>query len=510
MTSSLDSGIAKRDAREGARQRSPLAMDPDEFRRAAELTARLAADHVEHTPDRPVYRPVPEDIARRLLHLDLPDDGVTSDDVLQFFAENVMPYDMGNQHPTFAAWVNPAAAPIGTLLDFLASVMNPSAAYGNQSANYVEQCVLRWLRDLVGFPDGAEAILVDGGSLANLHGLSAALQRACVEDGWDLNRAGLHGSPRRPVLYASREAHNCIRKSTRLLGLGEPSLVEVDADRRLRVDALADSVHADRAHGHRPFCVVASAGTVNTGVVDPLEALADFCNEEGLWLHVDGAYGAFGLLDASVAHLYRGIDRVDSLALDPHKWLAVPNTCSCIMVRDGDALREAFDFSASYLTLESPNGFGIGKRYDVLGIYQTRRFLAAKLLGVMLQLGRNGLRAHVERHVGLARRMAAIVTEEPDLELVATGDLTVVCFRFAPPNARGGEALLDVLNRTIRDRIQVRGRVFVAGTELEGRFVLRSCALHYDLDERDVQTIVAEIRDVGKEVYHELVRAQDP
>jgi len=484
--------------------RSPLAMDPDEFRRAAEHAARIAADHVESLPDRPVYQPVPADVAQHLLRLDLPDDGMSSDEVLRLFAEEVMPYDMGNQHPTFAAWVNPAAAPIGMLLDFLASVMNPSAAYGNQSANYVEQCVLRWLRELVGFPDTTEAILVDGGSLANLHGLTAALHRACRDDGWDLSEVGLHGSPRRPVLYASSEAHNCIRKSTRLLGLGEPRTVAVDSERRLRVDDLAAAVRADRSAGHRPFCVVASAGTVNTGVVDPLDELADYCSAEGLWLHVDGAYGAFGLLDPRVAPLYRGIERVDSLALDPHKWLAVPNTCSGILVRDGEALRAAFDFSASYLTLESPNSFGVGKRFDVLGVYQTRRFLAAKLLGVMLQLGRNGLRAHVERHISLARRMAELVEEEPDLELVATGDLTIVCLRSAPPQLRGQPGRLDDLNRTIRDRIQTEGRVFVAGTELDGRFVLRSCALHYNLTEHDVEAIVGGIRDVGRLALAEL------
>jgi glutamate/tyrosine decarboxylase-like PLP-dependent enzyme len=479
-------------------------MGPDEFRNAAALAAQIASDHVEGLAGRPVYRPVPTDVARRLLELELPERGMSGDEVLRFFAEDVMPYDMGNQHPTFAAWVNPAAAPIGMLLDFLASVMNPSAAYGNQSANYVEQCVLRWLRDLVGFPDTTEAILVDGGSLANFHGLAAALQWACAEDGWDLHHDGLHGAPRRPMVYASREAHNCIRKSTRLLALGEPRQIAVDADRRMRVDALAEAVAADRAAGHRPFCVVASAGTVNTGVVDQLAEIASYCEAEGLWLHVDGAFGAFGLLDPTVAPAYVGIERVDSLALDPHKWLAVPNTCSCILVRDGDALRGAFDFSASYLTLESPNAFGIGKRYDVLGIYQTRRFLAAKLLGVMLQLGRDGLRAHVERHIRLARRLAELVDADPELELVATGDLTVVCFRFAPPALAGDAARVDDLNRLIRDRIQVEGRVFVAGTELDGRFVLRSCALHYDLQERDVHEIVAGVRDVGVRTLAEL------
>ena len=283
-----------------------------------------------------------------------------------------MPFDMGNQQPTFAAWVNPAAAPIGMLLDFLTSVMNPTAAHGNHAATYVEQCVLRWMRELMGFPDTTEGILVDGGSLANLHGLAAALQATCTKDGWDLREHGLYGIPARPLLYTSVETHNCVRKSTRLLGLGDPRFIAADADRRLDLHALAAAVGADRAAGHRPFCVVASAGTVNTGVIDPLHELAEFCADEDLWLHVDGAYGAFGMLDPTVAAAYRGIERADSLALDPHKWLAAPNTCSCILVRDGEALRATFGFNTPYLALETEGGFGAAKRFDVLGIYQTR------------------------------------------------------------------------------------------------------------------------------------------
>jgi glutamate/tyrosine decarboxylase-like PLP-dependent enzyme len=249
--------------------------------------------------------------------------------------------------------------------------------------------------------------------------------------------------------------------------------------------------------------VVASAGTVNTGVIDPLDELAEFCAQEDLWLHVDGAYGAFGVLDPTVAAAYRGIERADSLALDPHKWLAVPNTCSCVLVRDGEALRAAFGFDTPYLALETEGGFGAAKRFDVLGIYQTRRFLAAKIFGVLLQLGRDGLRDHVARHIALARTMATMVAADADLELVATGDLTIVCFRFAPPELRGNDEHLNLLNREIVERVQTGGRVFVSATELDGRFVVRSCALHYALDETHISAIVDEVRTVGRQTLRE-------
>lgn len=482
---------------------SPLAMTHEEFRRMSAMAAEIAAAHVASRADRPVYEPMPDGARDRLLQLELPPRGMGAEEVLRLFADDVMPFDMGNQCPTFAAWVNPAAAPIGMLLDFLASVTNPTAAKGHHAATYVEQCVLGWLGELMGFPETAEGLLVDGGSLANLHGLAAAVQRACSDDGWDLRRDGLHGAPRRMLVYASSEAHSCVRKSTRLLGLGEPRTVGVDHRLRLDLSELRAAVRADRAAGHRPFCVVASAGTVNTGVVDPIEALADYCADQGLWLHVDGAYGAFGRLDPRVAGLYRGLTRVDSLALDPHKWLAVPNTCSCILVRDGSALRDAFGFDASYLRFDSDAGFGAGKRFDNLGVYQTRRFLAAKLLGVMLTLGREGLRDHVVRHISLARRMAAMVDAEPELERVGESDLTIVCFRYAPASLRHDEARLDRINRRLVERLQVGGRVFLSGTDVGGRFVLRSCALHFELAEADVRLMVDQARELGRRVAAE-------
>jgi glutamate/tyrosine decarboxylase-like PLP-dependent enzyme len=378
--------------------------------------------------------------------------------------------------------------------------MNPTAANGNHAATYVEQCVLRWLRDLVGFPATTEGILVDGGSLANFHCLAAALYRACVDDGWDLRNEGLHGMPKRFVVYTSPEVHSCVHKSTRLLGLGAPHQVEMDSRLHMDVRSVAKAVRADRAAGLRPFCVVASAGTVNTGVVDPLGQLARLCAEEGLWLHVDGAYGGFGLLDPSVAPLYAGLERAHSLAMDPHKWLSVPNTCSAVLVSDGAALRGAFGFDASYLRFEADDGFGAGKRFDGLGIYQTRRFLAAKLLGVLLQLGRSGLREHIARHITLRRKLEALVDAEPALERMSDGDLTIVCFRYAPKRLRDDDTRLDEVNKEIVERLQRGGRVFLSGTVVGGRHVLRSCALHYELDEDDLRTIVDEVLSVGAEL----------
>ncbi len=265
----------------------------------------------------------------------------------------------------------------------------------------------------------------------------------------------------------------------------------------MRLDALYTAVEKDRAEGLLPFCVAASAGTVNTGAVDPLDDLADFCREQKLWLHVDGAYGAFGILDPQVSPLFAGLERADSVALDPHKWLATPIECSCAIVREGELLRETFSLVPPYLRTEPGKGFGGPPWFSEYGFQQTRRFNALKLLWVIQQAGRAGLVTHVARHTTLAQYLASRIDAAPDLERVAPVELSIVCFRYVPEQLRGEEERLDRLNKRIMEEIQVGGNAFVNGTLLCGRFVLRSCALHYALTSEDVEAIVEEVSRVG-------------
>ncbi len=481
---------------------SPLAMTPDEFLRCGLQTAELAAAYYADRPAKAVYTMPADDLLQRLRTAPLPEHGIPAEEILNYFAQEIMPFDMGNQQPTFSPWVNPAAAPISAFVDHLASVMNPTSAKGLHAATEVERLVVRWLQDLIGFPCvGSGGLFVNGGSLANFHCLSAALYWASKKYGWDLQENGVQGAHPRFVLYGSREVHSCVEKSVRLLGLGLQSYrrIDVDASHRIDLQALQTAIERDLAAGLWPFAVVGSGGTVNTGAVDPLSALADLCSAKDLWLHVDGAYGWPGFLDPAVAPLYGdGLARAHSIALDGHKWLAATNTCSCVLVRDKAMLAGAFGFEASYLQLREDEGFGMGERFDMLGLYQTRHFLAAKLFGVLLQLGRVGLREHVMRHMYLARYMQARVREAADMELLADTDLTVVCFRYSPATLRGDDAALDQLNKEIVRRLMLGGeKAFVSGTNLDGRYALRSCALHYNLNESDVETILEVVQRVG-------------
>ena len=477
---------------------SPLAMDSGVFYHLGMLAVEMAAEYLDELPAKPVFQPMTPAERERLLDQPLPEYGISPEAIFDFFEQHILPHAMGNQHPRFAAWVSPAAAPIGMLAEFLAAVMNPNATGGDHAAIYLEHCTVRWLMELIGFPvEGSAGLLVGGGSVASLYCLAVARQWALDIHGWNVRTEGLQGDHRPLTLYISEEGHSCLRKASQLLGLGEPRRVAVDGQFKLDMSALRAAVKADRKAGLHPFCVVANAGTVNTGAVDPLDALADFCTEEGLWLHIDGAYGAFGILDPNVSYLFSGLARADSVALDPHKWLATPIECSCAIVREGPLMHETFSLVPPYLQTEPDRGFGGLPWFSEYGFQQTRRFNALKLAWVIQQAGRAGLVAHVSRHNALAQYMAQLVDDATDMERMAPVELSIVCFRYVPESLRDDDEQLSELNHQIMEEVQMDGEAFLNGTVLHGRFVLRCCALHYALTEQDMVAILEEVRRVG-------------
>jgi glutamate/tyrosine decarboxylase-like PLP-dependent enzyme len=335
--------------------------------------------------------------------------------------------------------------------------------------------------------------------MANLTALAVARHWAAKADGWNIRTEGLQGARARYTLYATKEAHSCVRKSVEVMGLGTDNLREVPVDgaRRLSAEGLAKAVATDRAAGLRPFCVVASAGTVNTGAVDPLNEIADVCEAEGLWLHVDGAYGWIGGVDPAKAPLYEGLARAHSLALDPHKWLAVPIECGCTLVRDRELQRETFSYIAPYLRIDGKAPDDVPYWPAEYGIQLTRGFRALKVWATLSQLGRRGVRDLVVRHNALARRLAGAVEAAADLELTAPVTLSIVCFRYRAPGWQGSEQDLDALNQRINDAINDDGRFYFTPTSLDGRYSLRACIIHYDTGPEEVDGLVAAVREAG-------------
>ena len=479
---------------------APPALDPEHFRRLAHAAVDLAADYLAGIGAAPVFQPMRPAERATLMQEPLGAAGLAPEAVLERFRTAVLPHAMGNGHPRFFGWVNSPPAPIGIVADFLAAAVNPSCAGGDHAAIYVERAAVRWLMELIGFPgDGSMGLLASGASAATLIALAAARHRAAREDGWNVRAEGLQHA--RPALriYVSPDGHSCIQKAAELLGLGVQAIHRVATDARCRIDVgtLRAAVAADRAAGRRPFCVAASAGTVGTGAIDPLDELADVCAAERLWLHVDGAYGAVGAALPSQRARYDGLARADSVVLDPHKWLSVPVECGAVLVRDGRLLREAWSLVPDYLRTEADRGFGGLPWYSEYGLQQTRGFRALKLWMTLQHLGRDGVRDLVARHLALAQHLAELIDAAPDLERLAEVELSIVCFRYAPARLRGDDRALDLLNKRVMEEVQASGAAFLTQTTLGERFALRACILHYATTESDLAALVDAVPATG-------------
>lgn len=492
----------------GPTPRDPLELSSAELRRLGHQLVDAVADYLDGQPARPVFQRMTPDERGRILERALPEAGMAPPEIVGFLLQAVAPFPMGNGHPRFFGWVNSAPAPLAVLTELLAAAMNPSCAGGDHAGVYLEHLCIRWLKELLGFPlQGSYGLLVSGGSTASLTALAAARHRAAARLGRDVRERGVGDTEL--VMYLSEESHSCVRKAAELLGLGRRSVRTVPTDRAFRMDvaALAHAIAEDRAAGRQPFCVAASAGTVNTGAIDPLDALADLCADNELWLHVDGAYGAPGRLYDGAAASLRGLERADSIAMDPHKWLAVPVECGAVLVRSEPLLRDTFSLVPSYLRVPQDRGFGNLPWFSEYGFQQTRGMRALKLFVTLSQLGRDGARQLVTRHCLLAQRLLRRVQAHPELELLADVPLSIVCFRYRPaergPSGDGdgksdGDTALNALNQELLNVLQEQGRVFVSGTLLRGRFALRACILHHATSEADVDALADVVVDTGR------------
>jgi aromatic-L-amino-acid/L-tryptophan decarboxylase len=488
---------------------SPFAMDGETFRQLGHLLVELASGYLEELAASPVYRPMPEEERTHLRTLPLPRLGTDPAEILAFFQQHILPWQRQQKHPRFSAFVDPGATRLSMFAMFMAAVMNNSGSGGDYELVYVEETAVRWLAELVGFPTGgSDGVLLGGGSDANRHGLEVARLWAAGQQGWNAREDGLVGHPRL-VVYGTAQRHSCIDKAAYTLGLGAPHTVGTDQAFRMDLSSLREAVRADRAAGSLPFCVVASAGTVTTGAVDPLDALADFCEREGLWLHVDGAFGGLGAADPRLGDLYGGIGRAHSLALDPHKWLNTAIGCSCLLIRQGDLLQATYKLVPSYLRFANGKGFAGDRWYSHRSAEQTRPTNRALMtLWNIQQAGREGIVAHIRRHIVLADYLRSRIEATPGLEIVAGGPLPVVCFRAVPQELRGDEQRLNRFNQEVVERLQTEGVAFLGGVDVmvadhprdEGgeTYALRYCNLHHALTGDDVEAILAEVvRVVG-------------
>jgi len=447
-------------------------MDRDEFREAGHRLVDWIADYLEHADRYPVLAQVqPGEIAARLPAA-APVQGESMDVILADFERDLVPGLTHWNHPSFFAYFAISASAPGILADFLSSALNQQAMLWRTSpvATELEGVSLNWLRDLMGLPPAFEGVIYDTASVSSLHALAAARERAVP----GVRQHGLSGRADVPRLrvYCSEHAHSSIDKGVILLGLGHDALrkIPADAEFRMRPDALAAAIAEDRHAGLLPFAVVATTGTTSTTSVDPVPAIADICERERLWLHVDAAYGGVAAIVPGHEWVLAGCDRADSLVVNPHKWLFTPFDLSAFYCRHMDLLRSAFSLVPEYLRTSDPSGV---KNLMDTGVQLGRRFRSLKLWMILRYFGAEGIRARIADHMRLARELAGRVDADSDFERLAPVPMSVVCFRAKPAGTTMDEAALEAFNARLLDAVNATGETFISHTKLDGRFTLR-------------------------------------
>jgi aromatic-L-amino-acid/L-tryptophan decarboxylase len=466
-------------------------LDPAEWDEVRALGHRMLDDMIDHLAtirERPVWRPIPE-MVRAQFREGLPRQPTEPGEVYRAFTDFIAPYATGNLHPGFMGWVHGGGSAVGMLAEMLAAGLNANLGGRDHMPIEVERQIVEWTRLMFGFPASASGIFVTGTSMANL---MAVVVARTVALGRTIRQRGIGHDGALLTAYTSKAAHGCITKAMDIVGFGSDALrlIAVDREHRIDVAALRAQIARDRAAGLKPFLVVASAGTVDIGAIDDLAALAELCCEENLWFHIDGAFGALGILAARLAPRLAGIERADSIALDFHKWGQVPYDAGFLLVRDGARHRDAFAAPAAYLRREA-RGLAAGSPWPCdLGVDLSRGFRALKTWFTLKTYGTDKLGAIIARCCELADYLKARVEAEPRLELLAPVGLNIVCFRYRADDA-------DRVNGEIVVNIQESGIAAPSTTVLEGQLAIRAAIVNHRTDVRDIDALVAAVLEFG-------------
>lgn len=481
----------------------PLHISPAEFRRIGHELVDTVAEFLASVRDRPVNHDVsPREVQAALgADMPLPDDGMEPGALLESTAQLLFENSLLNAHPRFFGYITSSPAPIGMLGELLAAAVNPNVGAWRLSpmASEIEAQTVRWIAELVGFPTNAGGLLVSGGNMANMVGLFAARAKAAQ---WDVRAGGIADpAAQRMRVYASAETHTWLQKATDMSGLGTDAIrwIRTDDDQRLDTVALRQTLAEDQAAGELPMMVVATAGTVSTGAVDPIPEIAQICREFGVWLHIDGAYGAFAAAVPGTSSDLGALGLADSLAVDPHKWLYAPLEAGCVLVKDAERLRHAFSYRPPYYH------FGqAATNFVDFGPQNSRGFRALKVWLALRQIGRRGYARMIGDNIRLSQQMYAVVSEHPELEPMTQG-LSITTFRYVPTalRARIGEPEverhLNALNEALIERIQSSGEAFLSNAVINGRYALRACIVNFNTTEADIRAIPEIVVRLGRE-----------
>lgn len=477
-----------------------LDWEPQRAREIGERMLDLWIELLERLPELPVARMERAPDVAAAMAVEIPPEGLSPAEIAERLRPLLFEHSVYAGHPGHLSYITGAGTIPGAAADLLAAGLNANVGGWQLSpgASELEASLMRWLAARFGLPEGSGGLMTSGGAASNFTALKAARDRAATGDA---RTEGIGGEPL--AIYASEEAHATIAEAADMLGLGERAVRRVGTDDayRMRVDLLWEAIGVDREAGVRPAAVVATAGTTATGSIDPLVEIADVCAAEGIWLHVDAAYGGAAIMAPGLRPLLDGIGRADSLAFDPHKWLSTPQSSAVLLIRDPNDLRRSFEHTDVGYVREDRELTGSGQNFGGLGPQWSRSFSALKVWASLAAHGTDAYARRIAHDVELARYLDARAREHPSLEPMAPVTLSIACFRSVPPDlpsAPGRDDYLDRLNERLMVEIRREGRTFPSNAVLGGRYALRACITNFRTEADDIDALVGSAVTLGE------------
>lgn len=472
-------------------------LDPQDweaFRKTAHNMLDDMIDHMQSYREQSVWQPVPDEV-KEALSTPLPQTPQSLESAHQEFMENVLPYPLGNPHPRFWGWVIGTGTPLGAVAELLAGALNPQLGGGEHAPLYVELQTIEWLKEWLGYPQSASGVMVSGASMANLIGMTVA--RNDKAD-FDIRARGLQSGQSRMIMYTSAEGHSCHQKNVEMLGIGSDSLrfIPVNDQFQMDIDALEQAIAEDKRAGYQPICVIGTAGTVKTGAFDDLNAIADICEREDIWFHVDGAFGAFATIVPTHKHLADGMERADSLAFDMHKWMSLPFEVACTLVRNNKAHYDAFTLTPDYLTHGKRGASSAQHWMSDYSIQLSRNFRAFKVWLSLKVQGTEAFTRVIQQNCEQTQYLAQKVIESDELELTAPVPLNIVCFRYIREGLSDEE--LNALNEELLLQLQESGVAVTSNATIDGRYSLRMAHVNHRSTYADFDVLVDKVLELGR------------
>ena len=470
--------------------RSELEMSPEQMMASAQRAAELVIERIQNLPEEPAWRGGSRSELEAIMREEPPEEGRPSHEVIERAAHEILPIAGRVDHPRFFAFVPSSPAWPGVLADFMAAGHNifQGTWLGASGPSMLEVVVMDWFRSWIGYPETAGGLFTSGGSAASLDGFVAAREAA--------------GAPMQPSVYMSDQSHTALIRAATIVGVRPESVRMVPTDEHFRLDMneLHSMIVEDQKSGLTPIAICGNAGATNTGAIDPLDEIADYCESEEIWFHVDAAYGGFAILTDRGAGLLKGLERADSIAMDAHKWLFQPFECGCLMVKDIQKLEKAFSVQPEYLQdtqwgRDHPN---FGDR----GLQLSRSFRALKVWMSVQTFGMAAFRRSIAQGIDLAERAEAYIRESDVLHIANPASLGVVCFRVNSRAAELNNEALEEINKAVQARVIEEGVAMMSSTRLRGLYSLRLCILNHTTTWEDVRFTLAAIEDFGREAIN--------